>query len=417
MASLLRLKNVRCFRDAKIPLDPRTTVIVGGNASGKTTLMESLASLSHGDDEGLTDFPLRHGTKHGEIALYESDARSAVAKWDSQASSRTRLRSDSYIFLYGRYRRVPSPDAEPRNLSDAECLDQLAYHAGRSRTTTITRSDNRLVQDLPDYLRGLNLGREGDPRLETLWAKLNQTLPAMDPSLSAIRMDQGQFQLMPRLVRNGIAVEFSQLSDGYQAILVIVLDLMLRYGYLFLEGDPLSGRAIVGIDEIDLHLHPRWQRTVLPQLTELFPNTQFIVTTHSPIVVQSAIDQGHSVLRLSEQDGAADAQPLSQRLMKSLRGAEVGSLLFEARLFDVDSRFSVEYDDVENRAGELQSKVSTGEATDADYEALKQCLHKWEDLVAKEDRRRADGSVMAHLVRMQTDFVKALTDELKKARE
>ena|ERR1019366_2592879 len=88
--------------------------------------------------------------------------------------------------------------------------------------------------------------------------------------------------------------------------------------------DPLAGKALVGIDEIHLHLHPRWQRTVLPQLTALFPNTQFILTTHSPIVVQAAIDQGFTVLRLTEMDGAVTAQRLSNRLLKALRGAEVG---------------------------------------------------------------------------------------------
>jgi len=61
----LRLKNVRCFRGAEIPFDKRVTVIVGGNASGKTALMEALASLTHGDSEGLKDFPLRHGTVRG----------------------------------------------------------------------------------------------------------------------------------------------------------------------------------------------------------------------------------------------------------------------------------------------------------------------------------------------------------------
>jgi predicted ATP-binding protein involved in virulence len=229
-------------------------------------------------------------------------------------------------------------------------------------------------------------------------------------------MDESSDPPVARVVRNGLALELAHLSDGYQAMLSIVLDLMLRYAFLFFEGDPLAGEALVGIDEIDLHLHPKWQRTVLPQLTGLFPGTQFVVTTHSPIVVQSAIDSGFAVVRLVEADGAATAQPLSSRLAKALRGAEVGSVLFEDHIFGIESRFSLEYSKIEQRVDELQAKVSSGEATELEYRELKKGLDKLEELVAKEDRRRADGSTMAQMVRMQGEFVKALTDELEKSR-
>jgi hypothetical protein len=61
--------------------------------------------------------------------------------------------------------------------------------------------------------------------------------------------------------------------------------------------------------------------------------------------------------------------------------------------------------------------VSHGEATEAQYRELKNGLDKLEELVAKEDRRRADGSTMAQMVQMQGEFVKALTDELEKSRQ
>ena len=130
----LRLKNVRCFRDGEIALDQRVTVIVAGNASGKTTLLEALASLTQGDDEGLSDFPLRHGAGRGEIALSEKGGSAAVAKWDSKQPWHHRLPSDHSVFLYGRYRRV----------SDVPCRACL-----QTRTATDTNSGNRRPLQLP----------------------------------------------------------------------------------------------------------------------------------------------------------------------------------------------------------------------------------------------------------------------------
>jgi len=322
------------------------------------------------------------------------------------------------MFLYGRYRSTPAPgeSSEARDLTDAENLDELANHASIYRAAALTRPDKPLMKFLPGYLRGLSFGRASDPRRDTIWQRLNQALGEIDPALSTVSFGVSPFPSMAWLVRNGLPFELAQLSDGYQAILAIVLDLMLRYAYLFYEGDPLEGNAAVCIDEIDLHLHPRWQRTILPQLTSLFPGTQFVVTTHSPIVVQSAIDGGFGVVRLVEEEGGVTARPLSTRLAKSLRGAEVGSVLFEEHIFGIGSRFSVEFGAVEQLVDELQTKVSRDEATKADYRALKKGIEKLEELVAKEDRRRADGSTMGRLVRMQADFVKALADELKRSR-
>lgn len=214
----LRLKNVRCFRDAEIPFDKRVTVIVGENASGKTTLMEALASLAHGEGEGLHDFPLRHGAGRGEIALFENGRRSAAARWESKLASRRRLPAERHVFLYGRYRRVLLPDSPegPRNLTDAQYRDELASHAAESRTLTLTRPDSRLLQDLPGYLRGLHFGRDSNPRLDAMWARLNAVLPQMDSSLSGIRMDRGTDALIPRIIRSGVALEIAELSHGYR---------------------------------------------------------------------------------------------------------------------------------------------------------------------------------------------------------
>ena len=102
-------------------------------------------------------------------------------------------------------------------------------------------------------------------------------------------------------------VPFSGLSLGYQTTLAWVLDLAIRLNERYPEsGNPLAEPAIVMVDEIDLHLHPRWQRQIVAYLTQHFPNTQFIATAHSPLMVQSAMDANLVVLQ--QKDGQVEIE-------------------------------------------------------------------------------------------------------------
>ena len=89
--------------------------------------------------------------------------------------------------------------------------------------------------------------------------------------------------------RGGVPLEVGQLSDGERGVLALVLDLARRLSQANPSlDDPLSeGQAVVLIDEIDLHLHPKWQRQIVRKLTRTFPRCQFIATSHSPQVVAS----------------------------------------------------------------------------------------------------------------------------------
>ena len=86
-----------------------------------------------------------------------------------------------------------------------------------------------------------------------------------------------------------MSCDVGQLSDGERGVLALVLDLARRLSQANPSlDDPLSeGHAVVLIDEIDLHLHPKWQRQIVHNLTKTFPRCQFIATTHSPQVVAS----------------------------------------------------------------------------------------------------------------------------------
>ncbi len=93
-------------------------------------------------------------------------------------------------------------------------------------------------------------------------------------------------------------VEMGALSLGYKTLIAWMVDLASRLFERYPDSpDPLAEPAVVLVDEIDLHLHPQWQRILMHYLGERFPNTQFIVTAHSPLIVQSAPDANIVVLR------------------------------------------------------------------------------------------------------------------------
>ncbi|HEY0050937.1 MAG TPA: AAA family ATPase, partial [Pyrinomonadaceae bacterium] len=92
-------------------------------------------------------------------------------------------------------------------------------------------------------------------------------------------------------------VEAKYLSLGYRTSMAWMIDFAARMFDLYPESkNPLSEPAVVLIDEIDLHLHPKWQRELIDYLTNLFPNTQFIVTTHSPLIVQAAVARNANIV-------------------------------------------------------------------------------------------------------------------------
>jgi predicted ATP-binding protein involved in virulence len=85
--------------------------------------------------------------------------------------------------------------------------------------------------------------------------------------------------------KNGQILKVNQLSDGEKCLIAMISDLARRLAIANPTNNPLAGEGIILIDEIDLHLHPKWQRMIVPQLVKVFPNCQFLLSTHSPHVL------------------------------------------------------------------------------------------------------------------------------------
>ncbi|MCV9930856.1 AAA family ATPase [Flavobacterium sp. LS1R47] len=107
--------------------------------------------------------------------------------------------------------------------------------------------------------------------------------------------------------KENLEFNLNQLSDGEKNLITLIGDIARRLAIANPESDnPLEGNGVIMIDEVDLHLHPKWQQLMIPQLEKIFPNCQFIVSTHSPQVLNNVqpdniilLENNNNVLRHS----------------------------------------------------------------------------------------------------------------------
>ena len=116
--------------------------------------------------------------------------------------------------------------------------------------------------------------------------------------------------------KDGQLLTVNQLSDGEKCLIAMVSDLARRMAIANPTGNPLNGEGIILIDEIALHLHPRWQRMIVPRLLEVFPNCQFMISTHSPHVLTHI--QPENIFLLKWVDGNITAQRPSESYGKNV---------------------------------------------------------------------------------------------------
>jgi energy-coupling factor transporter ATP-binding protein EcfA2 len=299
----LRLRNIRCFEEVDIDFtDPETgfpvswAVILGDNSSGKSTVLKAIALalaslkdanalfesdsrsewLRKGAIEGSIEVELDHGPRRLEI-VRESygeriDDRASIAVQSSvmpgeepmlvcgYGASRRSFGTQSHrgYSVRGAVATLFDPDAPLQNPELS--LRRLASSSVMNEADLLHRIDH--VLDLPDG--ATQLGPEG---LE-------------------IRGPWGTF------------LPVSALSDGYRATLSWILDFL---GWALLRDRGVSDGSFEGLvllDEIEQHLHPRWQKRILGQLSRQFPGIQFVVTTHAPLCVTGTTDLEDSEVNL-----------------------------------------------------------------------------------------------------------------------
>jgi energy-coupling factor transporter ATP-binding protein EcfA2 len=176
-------------------------------------------------------------------------------------------------------------------------------------------------------------------------------------------------------IQEKIKIPFDALSDGYRSYIGWITDLLYHISTGCPENKRLVDcRGIVMVDEIDLHLHPAWQRDVIPIISGTFPNLQFIFTTHSPIVTGGLQSQNIIVL---EMEGS---QSQLLKLSRSVYGLNADQVLL-SEYFGLDSTRAP---GIRKKMRELNIKAMDGDK-DASLELLKYLAEGEEAGLRKDD--------------------------------
>jgi hypothetical protein len=291
LAPVLLESGFVAYRMVRRPKGKNSLVKVNGRLSGDEYNAIASGKKKPADLEMLARFEARENQSRDRLHL-DSTPNSPIANliYDDKSPA-------FFLVGYGATRRVETGDFSE---SSARRLRGLRYQ----RVAGLFE-DHVAVRPLQVWFQKL------DKRFRTQACDLlNAVLP---PN---VRFD-GEFDADDEQYLfnfNGLPTPFSSLSDGYKAFVGMAGDLI---GHLAdvcppdLRLDAISG--IVLIDEIDLHLHPEWQRTILPSLAKAFPKLQFVCTTHSPLVASTV--RSENVFVTAEADnGTATIKQIDERV-------------------------------------------------------------------------------------------------------
>lgn len=351
------------FRGAKhlpLVLHNRMNVFVGMNGAGKSSVLDAATILlswlinriktASASGRPITEADIQNASSHASLTLKLAN------------------NAKSYEWSLVKYRKGRHQDEK----SSLQELGELATALKKHFSATdgmmnlplfVYYPVNRAVLDIPlrirekhrfDVLSAYDEALTSGSNFRTFfeWFREREDLENENrkyleeylcpiPELEAVRLALGQFlpnfknltvrrdPLRMEVEKNGQRLIVNQLSDGEKCLMAMIGDLARRLSIANPQRDnPLEGEGIVLIDEIDLHLHPKWQRLIVPKLQEVFPNCQFLVSTHSPHVMTHVQPENLFLLRMTPETGMVCEQPSEsygktvERILEDLMGLE-----------------------------------------------------------------------------------------------
>lgn len=371
------LKNIRGFENLQFDLARPDgsyagwSVFTGDNGSGKSSLLKAIAVGLTGKDTARALQPsfhrwIRNGTKEASIQLdvvrtdpddeladsgkapsktfpakillvnggRETSLKAAVPTGKTtkyQTPDRTIWASSASGWFscgYGPFRRVFGASSEAMQQMVSPLTARFATMF--QEAASLAQADHWL-RDLK-YKQLENKQAERD-QLDLVVEILKDEL--MPNQITVDRVDSDGLWLVDR---KGVQLAWSEMSDGYRAALALLTDILRHligaYGIEGLTARDSKGRifvkrsGVVLVDEIDAHLHPEWQREIGFWLKRHFPNIQFLVTTHSPIICQAADPNGLFVL--PEPGGDEIPRPLTQAEYETVVASRPDTILLTA---------------------------------------------------------------------------------------
>lgn len=209
-------------------------------------------------------------------------------------------------------------------------------------------------------LRGLRENPEyKNPKLNCVRTALER----MIKGYSNLRIELAPARMVMTNV-DGVDLQIDQLSGGYKAVLSVIADIAKRLSMANPDSqNPLEEDAVILIDELDLHLHPKWQKEIVDDLKRTFPNCQFIVSTHSPFVIQSLNAEelfDIKTMQYAEEEGSYKGWSI-EAIQEHKMGVEPKISIFNQYLEEFSSAMDDEnYEKAKTLYKELKEMVSPG---------------------------------------------------------